>query len=349
MSTVSYDAPGMAGQIDAYLKKRGSPLAGQGKTFVAAGRRYKVDPRLVVSISGIESSFGKHILGSHNAWGWGPGRSFGNWAAAIDAVTGGLRRGYLDKGLMTPEQIVRRYAPGSDGNDEGNWSSTVSQFMRELGATVPLAPKKVAPDTAAPAEVAPPQLAPPAGPDLTAFGMANLAEIARSGKLNALDMLSRLSTTLSSPEATQTLSGAADQGTVKPRAESLTETKQRSSPLKQKAISVAVAQLGKPYVWGAETPGEGGFDCSGLIEYAYEQAGIKTPGRLTTYSAMKLGRSVKGKQLQPGDWVISNGGKHMTMYVGNGQVIAAPHRGEVVQYQPLSRFKGDIVDIRRYP
>lgn len=114
------------------------------------------------------------------------------------------------------------------------------------------------------------------------------------------------------------------------------------------AIAIAKKQIGKPYVFGAETPQEGGFDCSGLIDYAFKQAGVKIPGRLTTQSAMRLGQSVRGQEYLPGDWIITNGGKHMVMYVGNGQVIAAPRTGETVQYQPLDRFTGSIVDVRRY-
>lgn len=115
----------------------------------------------------------------------------------------------------------------------------------------------------------------------------------------------------------------------------------------QQILRVAHAQIGKPYVWGGESPGEGGFDCSGLLDYAFRQAGIDLPGRLTTQSALHLGQSVKGRPLRAGDFVITNGGKHMVMYVGGGKVIASPHTGSVVQYQPFSRFKGDIVDIRR--
>lgn len=118
-------------------------------------------------------------------------------------------------------------------------------------------------------------------------------------------------------------------------------------PTLQKILAAADAQVGKPYVWGAESPQEGGFDCSGLIDWAYRQAGIDLPGRLTTYTAMRMGVSVKGKQMQPGDWLITNGGKHMVMYVGNGKVIAAPRTGLTVRYQPISDFEGDIVDVRR--
>jgi cell wall-associated NlpC family hydrolase len=111
-------------------------------------------------------------------------------------------------------------------------------------------------------------------------------------------------------------------------------------------LKIAGSEIGKPYVFGAEGPSS--FDCSGLIDYAYRRAGVKLPvGRLTTYNALKLGISVKGKQLAPGDMVIVNHGEHMVMYVGGGKVIAAPHTGTVVQYQPLSRFAGSIVDVRR--
>jgi len=118
------------------------------------------------------------------------------------------------------------------------------------------------------------------------------------------------------------------------------------SPVINKILAAAHSQIGKPYVWGAESP-KVGFDCSGLIDWAYQQAGVDLPGRLTTYSARQLGQPVKNGQWRPGDMLITNGGEHMVMYVGNGRVIAAPRRGEVVQYQDVSRFKGDIVDVRR--
>ena len=114
-----------------------------------------------------------------------------------------------------------------------------------------------------------------------------------------------------------------------------------------RVLAFAHAQVGQPYVWGGESRKEGGFDCSGLLDAAYRAAGIDLPGRLTSQSALRLGRSVKGKPLRPGDMVVTNGGRHVVMYVGGGRVIAAPRRGEPVQYQPLSRFQGDIVDVRR--
>ena len=114
------------------------------------------------------------------------------------------------------------------------------------------------------------------------------------------------------------------------------------NPKIAQALAVAKQQIGKPYVWGATNP-KVGFDCSGLIEYAFETAGIKTPGRLTTGPMAKMGKKIGWKNVQPGDWIVrdSGGSGHVVMYVGNGQVIAAPRTGEVIQYQPLSRFASD--------
>lgn len=100
------------------------------------------------------------------------------------------------------------------------------------------------------------------------------------------------------------------------------------------ALSFADKQVGLPYLFGSESPGKS-FDCSGLIQAAYAQAGIKI-GR-DTYHQIKEGRQVSLADIQPGDLVFPSP-HHVVMYVGGGQVIAAPHTGTVVQYQPLSSF-----------
>ena len=341
-------------QIDSFLKRKGSPMAGMGGVFVAAGKKYGVDPALTVAISGIESSFGKHTFRPYNAWGWMTSKGWGSWEQGIASVTQGLAHGYIGQGLGTPEQIVRKYAPASDGNDEVRWAKVVNQYLGELGSR---GASGQAP-TATPLAVGRPATAPRSqvptlldGSDpVAAMARDNLAEIARTGKVNAERQLSRLV-------------GAAAEAEKQAQAWGGTTIEASAAPLKNgqappppvagpggkvaRAIQIAKQQIGKPYVWGAASPGAG-FDCSGLIEYAFEQAGIKTPGRLTTWTMRNLGQRVPLNQIAPGDWVITNGGKHVVMYVGNDQVIAAPHTGEVVQYQDMSRFKGDIVDIRRY-
>lgn len=140
----------IAGQIDGFLKSYGSPMAGLGSIYAAAGKKYGVDPRLPAAISIAESSGGKSLYGSFNAWGWGPGNSFTSWADGINTVTRGLRRGYLDQGLTTPATIVSKWAPASDGNNEGHWSQTVSDYMRKMGAS-PAISMALAASTAPPA------------------------------------------------------------------------------------------------------------------------------------------------------------------------------------------------------
>src|SRR5262245_40921760 len=129
---------GLASQIDGLLKKRGSPMSGLGSVFVAAGKKYGVDPRLTVSIAGQESNFGKYAFAPFNAWGWMSTRGkrgFNSWQDGIATVTMGLRDGYISQGLKTPATIGPKYAPAEAGNDVAAWSHGVSSFMRELGAS----------------------------------------------------------------------------------------------------------------------------------------------------------------------------------------------------------------------
>lgn len=110
------------------------------------------------------------------------------------------------------------------------------------------------------------------------------------------------------------------------------------------AIQVAESELGKPYVFGSG-PDTSSFDCSDLIQYAYKQAGISLPR--TTYGQIKSGFAVNWRSaddLRPGDLIFPHKG-HVVMYIGNGRVIAAPHTGTVVQYQPVSYHlrKGAVV------
>jgi hypothetical protein len=124
--------------IDSYLKGRGSPMAGQGATFMRAGKKYGIDPKLLVGIATIESGAGAKMKNAYNPFNWGVhrGQTYGSYEESIMDVARGLRRNYLDQGLTTPQQIVSKYAPASDNNDEGNWASVVSQVMGQLGGGV---------------------------------------------------------------------------------------------------------------------------------------------------------------------------------------------------------------------
>lgn len=95
------------------------------------------------------------------------------------------------------------------------------------------------------------------------------------------------------------------------------------------AASSAESQTGTPYVWGGSQPG--GFDCSGLIKWAYEQIGKNIPR--TSQDQMAAGVPVSLDNLQPGDIIgYYSGNSHVGIYVGNGQVVHAPTSGDVVKY-----------------
>ena len=104
------------------------------------------------------------------------------------------------------------------------------------------------------------------------------------------------------------------------------------------AVRAALSRLGMPYVWGATGPDR--FDCSGLVQWSYRQAGI--PLDRTTYDQIHNGVPVPRSFVQAGDLVFPHAG-HVQMAIGNGLVVEAPHAGANVRISPL----GSDVVIRR--
>jgi cell wall-associated NlpC family hydrolase len=99
------------------------------------------------------------------------------------------------------------------------------------------------------------------------------------------------------------------------------------------AVQSAESRVGDPYVWGAAGPGE--FDCSGLVEWAYSQAGVSLPH----YSGSQYDDTVQipMSDLEPGDLVFpADPGEHVAMYIGNGEIVQAPYTGADVQIIPLN-------------
>lgn len=98
------------------------------------------------------------------------------------------------------------------------------------------------------------------------------------------------------------------------------------------ALMAARQALGRPYVWGANGPA--GFDCSGLMQWAYAQAGVALPR--TSQAQRYAGRTVPLSQARPGDLVVYRAdASHIGMYAGGGQVIHAPYPGAPVRYDPV--------------
>ena len=98
------------------------------------------------------------------------------------------------------------------------------------------------------------------------------------------------------------------------------------------AFAAARSALGRPYVWGANGPT--GFDCSGLTQWAYAQAGVGLPR--TSQAQRYAGRRIPLSEARPGDLVAyRDDASHIGMYAGNGQVIHAPYPGAPVRYDPV--------------
>ncbi|MGW5878994.1 C40 family peptidase [Nocardiopsis terrae] len=106
----------------------------------------------------------------------------------------------------------------------------------------------------------------------------------------------------------------------------------------QAAAEWALAQVGKPYIWGGTGPH--GFDCSGLTMQAWKAAGVALP-RVTT-DQVNAGTRVDLSDLQPGDLLFYDTGapggspSHVTMYVGDGQMVNAPRTGQSIRVEPVA-------------
>jgi peptidoglycan DL-endopeptidase CwlO len=98
------------------------------------------------------------------------------------------------------------------------------------------------------------------------------------------------------------------------------------------ALGRALAMRGVPYVWGGSTPS--GFDCSGLVRFAYRGAGITLAH--STYAQWDAGRRVRRGVLRPGDLVFFGLG-HVGLHVGSGRFVHAPETGRVVSVNRIDR------------
>ncbi|WP_370943185.1 NlpC/P60 family protein [Amycolatopsis sp. cg5] len=102
----------------------------------------------------------------------------------------------------------------------------------------------------------------------------------------------------------------------------------------QSAVDAALSKLGSPYAWGKTGPGS--FDCSGLMVWAFKQAGITLKNRSSAAMASSEGVAVSRDQLAPGDMVFFGSPvHHVGMYIGDGKMVHAPTTGDVVKISPL--------------
>lgn len=124
---------GRAAKLRRYLRSINSPLFDYSDLLVEEADKFGYDYRLLVAISLQESTGCKFIPeNSYNCWGWGiygdKVTRFASYDEAIRTVSAGIKKNYLDKGLITTEQIMKKYTPGSNGS----WAWAVRYFFHRI-------------------------------------------------------------------------------------------------------------------------------------------------------------------------------------------------------------------------
>ena len=117
----------------------------------------------------------------------------------------------------------------------------------------------------------------------------------------------------------------------------------------ERAAGYALKMTGKPYRYGGSTPA--GFDCSGLVQYSYKQAGVNLPR--STEAQLKVSQPLRGARLRRGDLLFfdEEGKKksHVGIYLGNGRFVHAPSSGKQVRTDRLDSpyWKKHLSEARR--
>ncbi|CAL9460692.1 hypothetical protein SUDANB121_02647 [Nocardiopsis dassonvillei] len=113
---------------------------------------------------------------------------------------------------------------------------------------------------------------------------------------------------------------------------------QLSSATAERAIEAAESQKGTPYAWGGNRPG--GFDCSGLVQWSFKQAGVNLPR--IAQDQVNAGTRIGYSSARRGDllyWTDSGGyAYHVAIYLGNGRMIDAPRTGDKVRERDVTRY-----------
>ena len=114
----------------------------------------------------------------------------------------------------------------------------------------------------------------------------------------------------------------------------------------ERAAQVALKAVGVPYRWGGESPASG-FDCSGLVRWAYGHVGIELPHN--SYALYSEGRRVGASRMEPGDLLFFEGLGHVGLYLGRGRMVHAPQTGRDVEVVRLdgSNYGSRLIGARR--
>lgn len=114
----------------------------------------------------------------------------------------------------------------------------------------------------------------------------------------------------------------------------------------ERAVRVALRAVGIPYRWGGESP-TSGFDCSGLVRWAYRHVGIVLPH--SSYALYGEGRPVQRRAMEVGDLLFFEGLGHVGLYVGRGRMVHAPQTGRTVEVVNLAAtsYASRLIGARR--
>ena len=310
-STVPVIDANLTSQLDSYLAGKGSPLAGHAATFVYQSTAVGLDPRLLVAISGAETSFGTYGPSQtiHNPFGMGPGIVYPSWDDSIAAAARNLGgRLYKGSGLVTIAQIQRRWAPNGAANDptnlNSNWYKNVGRYYGELGGD---------PNGTVFTDRAASQIAIPVAPGVAPGIQGTVAAPVAYGP------------------ATIVPGGGRGNGPA--------------------AVQLAVTFIGTRYQWGGENPKTGfdcsGLIQYVYARYgvtlprvAEQQAAVGTPippEQLTAGDAVFFADRTGYVH-------------HEGLYVGKGYFVHAPHTGDVVKISSLSEpyYASQYAGARRY-
>lgn len=310
-STVPTIDANLSSRLDAYLAGKRSPLAGHAAVFVYQSTSVGLDPRLLVAISGAETSFGTYGPSQtiHNPFGMGPGIVYPSWDDAIAAAARNLGGSlYKGSGLVTIAQIQKRWAPNGAANDptnlNSNWYRNVSRYYGELGGD---------PNGTVFTDRKASQIAIPVAPGVAPGIQGTVAAPAAYGP------------------ATNVPGGGQGKG--------------------PEAVQLAVGFIGTPYVWGGEDPKTGfdcsglvqyvyGRLGVTLPRVAEQQAAVGTP---ISPEQLAPGDAVFFADRK--GYI-----HHEGMYIGKGYFVHAPHTGDVVKVSSLSEpyYASQYAGARRY-
>lgn len=292
------------------------------------------------------------------------GEFAGQWAIGQAAVPGGF--GHSSPGIQnifknknaTPAQQIA--AIQGSGWAKGGETALPSLYQQFSGVKIPAAQQQLALAAGVPPKgsVSPAKTTTPGTggttfldyltAKMTAQGLGGQAPSLTSFlNQTGLPSTSNQSNLLGYIQKSETsVPGLANQGTGTTPVTVTAAKGTKATPTVAAAIDLAKSFLGTPYHFGGASP-QSGFDCSGLVQYAYAKQGITLPR--TTYEQIKVGKTVAPNALQPGDVLFfgtQSNPHHEGLYLGNGQFLEAPHTGADVRITKLAD-RTDLVTAKR--